>query len=298
VHCDILVRTSCRPLPAPGCCIDPASGIIAFGGHCEPVTSSRASRVRPETYQMVAERADTYWWYRARRMMSLDVLRRAGTADRCRCLDLGSGPGGNLGLFDPLNPALVVGVDISPLALGLAQQTATRASLVRANIDQRLPFADASFDVATIFNVLYHQWVSSEHAIVGEARRVLRRGGLLLVTEPAFPALAREMDAAAMGRKRYRLAEITGICRRSGLDVLLGSYFTSFGFPILLALKALHWAAGRKDESQRKPAVDMKSLPPLANAILYRIATLEGRLIAGGLRVPCGTTLVCLARKT
>jgi SAM-dependent methyltransferase len=246
---------------------------------------------------MVAQRAERYWWYRARRNMSLDLLRRAGVPARCRWLDLGVGPGGNLALLDPLEPALIVGLDISPLALSMAKESHTRAALVRADINKTLPFRSASFDVVTMFNVLYHQWVLDDAAVLSEATRVLRKRGILLMTEPAFPVLAREMDVAAMGRRRYRLAEIAAVCTSCGLEVLLGSYFTSFGVPILLGMKALRWAAGRSEAAPRQTAIDMRPLHTLTNAIVYWAAMLEARLIAGGLTIPCGTTLVCVARK-
>lgn len=252
--------------------------------------------MHPETYTMLARRANTYWWHKGRRRMSLALLRRAGLGRGCRWLDLGCGPGGNLGLLEPLAPELVVGLDLSPIALDLAQRSGRSAALLRANITRTLPFADRSFDVVTIYNVLYHQWVASESAVLAEVARVLRPGGLLLLTEPAFPSLARDMDTAAMGRKRYRLAEMANLCRAAGLQVLRSSYFTSFGFPLLLGLKALHRAARRQSE-RREPAADMRPLPPAANAVLYLAASLEAGLVAAGVPMPCGTTLLCLARR-
>lgn len=253
----------------------------------------------PETYAMLAARAETYWWHRARRRMSVALLRRARLRSRCRHLDLGSGPGGNLRLLEPFDPELVVGLDLSPIALDFARaRSGTRRALVRADIRSRLPFADGSFDVVTVFNVLYHQWIESESAVLAEVARVLRRGGLFLITEPAFPMLAREMDRAAMGRKRYRMAEMTEFCQSAGLNVLHESYFTSFGFPALLAIGVQHRLTRRARGLQERAAADMRPLPGFANAALYLAARIEVGLIAAGIAVPFGTTLVCLARKT
>jgi SAM-dependent methyltransferase len=259
-------------------------------------SSTRHRRMHPETYAMLAQRADSYWWHRARRRMSLNLLRGAGLGHGCRWLDLGCGPGGNLGLLEPLAPALIVGLELSPIAIELAQRSGRRGALLRADMTRTLPFADRSFDVVTIFNVLYHQWVASELTVLAAVARVLRPGGLLLLTEPAFPILAREMDAAAMGRRRYRLTEITALCRAGGFEVLRRSYFTSFGFPLLLGLKLWHRTIREPGES-RQPAADMKPLPAAANGLLLLAASLEERLISAGLSMPCGTTLVCLARR-
>jgi SAM-dependent methyltransferase len=73
---------------------------------------------------------------------------------------------------------------------------------VSNNIARGLPFRDTSFDLAPVFNVLYHDWVPDEKAVVHEIVRILRPGGVALFTEPAFPALSRSMDVWAMGRKR------------------------------------------------------------------------------------------------
>ncbi len=252
-----------------------------------------------ETYKMLAERSDTYWWHRARRAMSVDLLRRAGLKRSCRHLDLGCGPGGNLALLTSMEPALVVGLDLSSYALELARAgNGSRATLVQADLKARLPFADRAFDVVTIYNVLYHQWVANEAPVLAEVARVLQPGGLLLVTEPAFRLLAREMDRAAMGRKRYLIGEMTELCQRAGLRVLRASYFTSFGFPLLLGMRAFGHKARQKEEDERAKAADMRPLPRTANTSLYLAARLEATLLAAGMYVPCGTTLVCLARKS
>ena len=103
----------------------------------------------------------------------------------------------------------------------------------------RCLLADDSFDVVTVFNVLYHDWVKDEGAVISEVARVLRPGGVFLVTEPAFSVLTREMDAAAMGHRRYRIADFAALIERAGLRVAQASYFTSFGFPLLLAMKLM-----------------------------------------------------------
>jgi SAM-dependent methyltransferase len=253
--------------------------------------------VRPETYHLLARRQKHYWWHRARRAMSLELLRRHGLGAAHRWVDLGCGPGGNLCLLAPLQPALVVGVDCSPFALEFAQRDAPHARLVRADISQGLPFADDTFDVATVFNVLYHEWIISEVEVLSELRRVLRPGGFAVITEPAFASLMREMDAAAMGRRRYRLPEFRGLCQSAGLDVVLASYFTSFGAALLLAMKTAGalTAPFRRGGPTTNP--DMKPINPFVNEVLYRAALVEAYAIVRRLPVPFGTTLICLVCK-
>lgn len=251
--------------------------------------------MRPETYQRLADRQETYWWHRVRRTMALALLQRHGLSPGARWLDVGCGPGGNFSMLDSLKPSLVTGIDMSPIALDLARKHAPTANLVRADINEPLPFAEGSFDVVTIFNVLYHGWVREEASILAEAARVLRPSGLLLITEPAFNALMREMDDAVMTRRRYRVADFDPWFSAAGLETLFSSYFTSFGYPILLASKVLKRA--NRNVPGQQTALDLRPIPGFLNAALAAVATVEARALASGLRLPFGTTLVRVARR-
>lgn len=245
---------------------------------------------------MVAARQSAYWWYRARRTMAVALLRRFGLQPNCSWIDIGCGPGGNLHMLDSFNPSRVVGLDISPIALSLAASSAPHATLVQADMNETLPFESGSFDVATIFNVLYHQWIRSESAVLSEAHRILKPGGLLLITEPAFDPMKREMDYVAMTRRRYRNTEFDAWLAETGFEDVFSSYFTSFGVPILLALNYFS-SRGRNGVASHEPGVDMRDLPKAINEPLYASALLESSLIVRGAKMPFGTTLVRVARR-
>src|ERR1043166_1289629 len=102
--------------------------------------------MRPEAYRLLASREDTYWWHNGRRIMIIGLLRRFGLSTNCRWLDLGCGTGGNLNLLNRFDPAMVVGLDLSVEATTIAAKKAPQAQIVRADLRQSLPFADATFD--------------------------------------------------------------------------------------------------------------------------------------------------------
>ncbi len=187
----------------------------------------------------------------------------------------------------------VIGLDLSPLALELATMSQPGVCLVRADLNNPLPFREASFDLVTIYNVLYHQWIESEAAILREVRRILVPGGLVLLTEPAFPSLARGMDVAAMTRRRYLQSDFDALFAEAGIEPLFGNYFTSFGYPLLLAMKKLK--DGRRSDSSD---VDMRPLSKPVNWALFGAATLEGLAIRANIKMPFGTTLIKIGRRS
>lgn len=74
----------------------------------------------------------------------------------------------------------VVGLDVDRVALAKAAELGI--DTVVANVEEPLPFADASFDVVVAGELLEH--LQFPEALVAEARRVLRPGGVLVGSVP------------------------------------------------------------------------------------------------------------------
>ena len=103
-------------------------------------------------------------------------------SDGKRVLDLGCGTG--YGAAELSNRArYVVGVELSREALCYARSHYTPPNVCWTQASATaLPFADATFDLITAFEVIEH--VDNWPAILPEARRVLAPEGLLLVSTP------------------------------------------------------------------------------------------------------------------
>lgn len=71
---------------------------------------------------------------------------------------------------------------------------------------EALPFADSSIDVVVYSYSLHHVPIDSLRSALAEARRVLRRGGTLIVIEPAVEPADRAIAAAVVDEHRERTA--------------------------------------------------------------------------------------------
>ena len=95
-----------------------------------------------------------------------------------RVLDLGCRSGALTRHF--LDGNSVVGLDVDPAALEKA--AALGIEPVQANVEEPLPFEDASFDVVVAGELFEH--LQFPDALVREVRRVLRPGGVLAGSVP------------------------------------------------------------------------------------------------------------------
>ncbi len=100
-----------------------------------------------------------------------------------RLLDLGCGKGRFARALQDLG-AEVVGVDLSAAMLARA----TGVARVRATA-RRLPFGPRCFDAVIAIEVFEHLDVRSRALVCGEARRVLRAGGFLVIVDKNVAAL-------------------------------------------------------------------------------------------------------------
>jgi SAM-dependent methyltransferase len=245
-----------------------------------------------EQYAIMARREQRHWWYAGMRRVALAVLRQAlpDTSDRRLILDAGCGTGGTT--LELRRFGEVVGLDLAWEALQPAAARGLRA-LTRGSVE-RLPFASNTFDVVTSFEVIYHLGVASDTNALRELRRVLKRGGLLLLRVPAHDWLRGEHDRLVHTRHRYSRAEIADKLDQAGFGMQRLSWANTLLFPPAVAKRLLERSNGHVDDVAAEP--DLWQPPGPINALLEDLVAVEAFAIPRGLPLPFGLSLLAVAR--
>jgi SAM-dependent methyltransferase len=179
----------------------------------------QAGLVDPEFARQYYESATRgHWWLAGRVKFIGGLAAKAGLTEGL-ALDLGAG---TISLFPKAFG--VVKLDwVVPHAVG--------GPFVRASVT-RLPFERDTFDAVGLFDVLEH--MDDASLSLQEARRVLKKGGALFYTVPAFPQLWSKHDDLVGHVRRYRLPEIRDLVEGFGFRTLWSSMY--YGFLLAPAL--------------------------------------------------------------
>lgn len=110
---------------------------------------------------------------------------RAQIPSGVRHLDIGCGPGTFIGSLDESIESIGVDIAADQIKYARANYGSPQKQFELVDADQ-LPFADDAFDVATCVELVEHLARDNGARLAAEIRRVLRPGGVLLMTTPDY----------------------------------------------------------------------------------------------------------------
>ncbi len=241
----------------------------------------------PSMFARLAEIEDKSFWFRARNRLIVQIVSEI-SAPGDRFLEIGCGTGYVLQALVRQCGLRAVGSDPFATALGYARRRVPEASFVE--LDARaMPYKE-SFDLAGAFDVLEH--IDDDIAVLCGLYRAVRPGGFVILTVPQHPSLWSAADTQARHVRRYRQAELIDRVTQSGLvPVRATSFVTS-----LLPLMALSRWRTRDSQQPYDPTVDLV-LPTPINRLFETVLDFERSLIARGIDLPVGGSLVLVARR-
>jgi dolichyl-phosphate beta-glucosyltransferase len=145
-------------------------------------------------------------------------------AARLRVLDVGSGDG-------YLARALLARADVEVHCVDshFSQEDISRLQSVQG-LTASTTMPEGLFDALLLLDVLEH--VDDDEAFLADALSRLRKGGLVLVSVPAWPLLFSAHDARLQHRRRYTPEACRALLATGGVDILYsGGFFHSLLFP-------------------------------------------------------------------
>ena len=216
------------------------------------------------------------WWWRAREEFLLRRFRRIVAPDgRRRILDVGCGDGVLLDRLGAWGHAEGIEPDATTLGPDAAHR---RIHLGPFDASFR---PDEPFDLVLFLDVLEH--LDDPVASLTRARELLRRGGRVFVSVPAFPLLWTRHDALNHHRRRYTKATLAAHAAAAGLHVEWARYgFVSVGLAKLLVRAKEAVLAGR-------PAAP--GLPPVPLNAVARLLASADLAVSEVIPFPFGSSL-------
>lgn len=244
------------------------------------------ANLNAEEYANLAQVEATHWYYAGKREFVRDwLLRERPPQPSDRLLDVGAGTGR---FADEMQACCRVQVlDDHDAALRLLSARFKPEQILRLN-DERVPLPDAALDYVTALDVLEH--TPDDAAVVAEFLRILKPGGLALITVPASMALWSDWDVALHHFRRYSRSGLKGLFRGEQWELRHVNYTNVAVYPAIWLVRK--WRK-RFPTGTRERAEDQLPAPWLNAVLKWLLVTMARSRIP----FPFGASLLLVARK-
>jgi 2-polyprenyl-3-methyl-5-hydroxy-6-metoxy-1,4-benzoquinol methylase len=156
--------------------------------------------------------------------------------DARQVLDIGCGTGSYIRALD--KNGVNIGIDLEIDALKIAKNY-INSNFLKASV-LNLPFQDKTLDVITMWEVIEHLPVGTEHIAISEVKRVLTDNGIFILSTPNKHVISNMMDPAYFlrGHRHYNAKNLMKLITDMGFSVL--NYEVKGGIASLIAMNLFY----------------------------------------------------------
>ena len=234
-------------------------------------------------YQQMAELDQRHWWYRARREVLAQLIRRiVDPPQDADILEIGCGTGHNLAMLGEFGR--VDALELDDEARAHAQRRLGR-SVMSAPLPQLAGVPEHHYDLIGAFDVIEH--IDDDQAAIASIAARLKPSGKFVMTVPAHQWMWSAHDIVNHHRRRYSKRRLKLLIENSPLKLERIGYFNCLLFPLAVA-ERLSSRLRKKDEADLKlPAAPL-------NRVLELVFAAERHLVAR-VPLPPGLSLFAVA---
>ncbi|HMJ89117.1 MAG TPA: class I SAM-dependent methyltransferase [Candidatus Acidoferrum sp.] len=246
--------------------------------------------MNPDEYLKLADVENRHWFYAGKRIIVRHWISRVrALRSTDKLVDCGAGTGK---FAAELNSKCdVEAVDDHEESLVLAREKLGNDRVKKGTcID--LPYGDATIDVLTALDVIEH--VEHDGKAIAEFARVLKPGGIAVITVPALPSLWSDWDVVLHHFRRYTKRTLLNVLSRGDIEVVHCAYINSAALPLVVAVRKwrgfkrrLGFKADRRSEDEVPPE-------PINGLLRWTFVKLACQ---SAIQFPIGVGLIAVVRK-
>jgi SAM-dependent methyltransferase len=221
-----------------------------------------------------------HWWYQARRTIVATVIDSVTAKKNSSIASIGCGNGTELAFLE--TKGCVTGLDIDTQVVTHCRAkgfTVVQADLLNHALTEQ-------FDIVVAMDIVEH--IKDDQKAIRALYDLVKPGGSLIVTVPAFPFLWTELDELTdfPHHRLYTRVTLKKLLKKPGMTVTLCSYYNFFLFPLVLLTKMLKISAEKQLQLPHR----------FFNGVLYHIFAVE-RFFLRWFSFPWGGSLIAVIKK-
>jgi len=238
-------------------------------------------------YKTMSENEKSYWWHVGRLKIIDEQLAGMFPKKDAKILNVGCGTGGTIKTIEKY-AAEIINVDVSEEAIKYMKKAGYTAHLIDGI---KLPFKAGEFDAVVAFDVLEH--IENDNKALKEWKRVIKPGGFVFITVPAYRWLWSGHDESLFHFRRYTAGGLKLKAEAAGLKTKKASYMIVFSLPLVAGFRLLHKAMRKKAMTEETSYV---AVPKVVNTTFIGLLNVEAKLQRVG-SFPMGTSVIGLFKK-